>query len=372
MGKTTKGGRALHVFGALERGGAETWFLQALAHRGESPWLADICLLAGREGPCADQARAQGVRVLHCPYKPAATFPARFLRLLREERYDAVHSHVLLFGGVIAALAKRAGVPLRAVHAHNSSDGKPDTAMRGAYRALMRRLIAEHATLTLACSAEAAKTLGADGASILPYGIDLEPFIGTPDGLRQRLGIDAEARVLFAAGSLTHQKNHAFLLEAFAETLKLRPDTDLLIAGEGPLRQELASLAEALGIAERVRLLGLRDDVPDLLLNVADAFVMPSLHEGLPVALLEAQAAGLPCLISQDISDEAIVMDGQVEKLALTGPWAHRMTATRARVDPVEAVDRMRRAGFDVAGCWANLTEQYEAALGRAWKATAA
>ena len=374
MGKIrSRGGRSLHVFGALARGGAETWFLQALARRGESSWSADVCLLAGEEGACVPEARRLGLRVLHCPYRPAAGFPARLLALLRRERYDAVHSHVLLFGGLIAALAERAGAPLRVVHAHNSSDGRADSAGRALYRALMRRMIAEHANLGLACSREAAGMLGCAHTRLLPYGIDLAPFEAPLEGLKSRFGIPAEAPVVGAVGRLTRQKNHAFLLEAF--TASRLEDLHLVIAGDGELRGELEQRADALGVRDRVHLLGLRGDVPALLLGLCDSFAIPSMYEGLPVALLEAQAAGLPCLVSANVSPEAVVLPGQVERLPLdTAAWAEGLgkLAQRPRVEPSAAVARLREAGFDAADSWPRLTALYETALAGAGKAQAA
>lgn len=379
MGKTTSHKRSLHIFGALSRGGAETWFLQALAHRCASHWVADVCLLAGEEGACATQARALGARLLHCPYRPAATFPARFLRLLRRERYDVVHSHVLLFSGAICALANLAGTPLRVAHAHNSSDGRGNGPARELYRALMRRATAQNANLVLACSREAARAFDSPDARILPYGIELSPFTRpsvSPSAaeLRSRFGIPAAARVLAAVGRLTKQKNHAFLLAAFAQTLRLRCDLHLLIVGQGELASDLESQVERLQLRGRVHLLGLRDDVPALLAGVCNGFAMPSLHEGLPVALLEAQAAGLPCLISEAVSNEAVVIAEQVEKLALGGPWAARLAALAAkpRLDPAIAVARLVQGGFDVAQSWPRLTALYEAALGGRWSAQAA
>lgn len=358
MRETDTRKRSLHVFGALSRGGAETWFLQALAHRGASRWVADVCLLADQEGACVPEARALGAPVLHCPYRPAATFPARFLRLLRRERYDVVHSHVLLFSGVVCALAHMAGVPVRAAHAHNASDGRPSTPPRELYRVLMRRTIAEHANLVLACSVEAARIFDAPDPRILPYGIDLQPFT------QPAAGIPTGSAVLGAVGRLVRQKNHAFLLEAFAEALRLRPDLSLVIAGAGELAADLENQIRRLGLEGRVRLLGERRDAPALLRGLA-GFVMPSLHEGLPVALLEAQAAGLPCLISDAISAEATVLPEQVERLPLSASWAERLATlpSKPRLDPSLAAERLRRAGFDVRQSWPALTALYDERL---------
>jgi glycosyltransferase involved in cell wall biosynthesis len=234
----------------------------------------------------------------------------------------------------------------------------------------MRRTIAKRANLVLACSREAAQAFGAGPARILPYGVDLAPFtqphpaMQPHPGLRERLGTPPGARVLGAFGRLTRQKNHTFLLDAFATALRSQPELYLLIAGEGELRSGLEAQILKLGLAGRARLLGLRDDVPALLAGVCNGFAMPSLHEGLPVALLEAQAAGLPCLVSSAISPEATVLGEQVERLALDEPWPERLAALagKPRLEPALATERMRRAGFDVADAWPRLTALYDAA----------
>ena len=374
MGEThTKPRRSLHVFGALERGGAETWFLQALAQRSDARWSADICLLGGREGACVPEARRLGLGIIHCPYNPAPTFPSRLFKLLHRDRYDAVHSHVLLFSGLIAAVAARAGTPVRVAHAHNSFDGRPDTAARFLYRAAMRRLIAGQANLKLACSPEAASAFGCRGVQVLPYGIDLRPFGRSAASLKAQLGIPESAPVVGAVGRLVKQKNHLFLLDAFAAA----PDRELhlAIAGDGPLRADIESAVAERGISSRVHLLGLRGDVPAVLLGLFDAFAMPSLHEGLPVALLEAQAAGLPCLVSDAVSPHATLLPGLVERLPLqASAWSAKLgeASRRPRLAPAMACAQMRAAGCDVAASWTRLTALYDAALDKPARAQAA
>ena len=370
MSQITRGGRSLHLFGTLALGGAETWIVQALESRRDARWTADFCLLGDEEGPYVERVRALGSRVLRCPYRPAATFARRLRRLLEAEGYDAVHSHVLLFSGVTLAAAAAAGVPLRAAHAHNASDGRANSAARACYRALMRRSIARSANLVVACSREAARAFGAAGerAEILPYGIDLRPFRNPANVSRAEFGFPAETRILAAVGRLHPQKNYEFLLDAFSLASMARPELRLVVAGEGDLRPRLEARIAEPDLAGKVRLLGARSDIPALLAGAADAFVMPSLHEGLPLALLEAQAAGLPCLLSNEISREAVVIGAQVERLGLDEDWPAALAdlADRSRFEAREAVRRMRAAGFDAADSWARVETLYDEALAEA------
>ena len=288
--------------------------------------------------------------------------------MIRGGDYSIVHSHVLLFSGVIAAIAQSAGVTVRIAHAHNSHDGRGQGLLRLGYRTLMRWALNRCATHALTCSADAQQFLQRP-AEWLPYGVDLQPFL-EPCSLVWRTDFDipADALVVGHVGRLTAQKNQIFLLDAYAKAASQEQRLHLAIAGEGPLDVQLSQHARTLHCAERIHFLGRRTDVAALLTGLFDAFVMPSLHEGLPVALLEAQAAGLPCLTSDRIGRQAFVLPEMVETLPLetgTAGWAERMlkTARRGRMPRREAARRMRLAGFDSRLSAERLAGFYERAI---------
>ncbi|MBI1354134.1 MAG: glycosyltransferase [Acidobacteria bacterium] len=361
--------RSIHIFGSLATGGAETWFLRLLASRPPGcRWSADVCLLDPQPGPYVERARELGAEILECPFRPAATFPWRLHKLLRGQRYDVVHSHVLLFGGVIAAAAAAAGVPVRVAHAHNSRDGRGGSAGRFLYRAGMRAAMRRFANLGLACSRGAAKMLGLRDVKLLPYGLDLNPCETLRGSLKAELGWTEDAFVLGAVGRLHPQKNHAFLLEAFAEARQWEPRLRLAIVGEGELRPALEERIADLGLDGLVRLTGRRGDVAELLHGLFDAFVMPSLYEGLPVALLEGQAAGLPCLVSDRISREAFAIPELIGSAALDAGWARRLADLpgRRRLASKAARELLRDAGFAIDDAWRRLTAYYDGVLEQA------
>lgn len=360
--------RVLHVVGGLHVGGAETWLAGVLGAVADGGWEADFCLLDDHEGPVAEEFRRQGVTVEHCSLRPLWSFPVRLRRLMLGGNYGIVHSHVLLFSGVIAGIAKWAGVPVRIAHAHNSNDGQTPSVGREIYRRVMRMILRGLATHGLACSDDAASFLGRS-ARWLPYGVNLVGF-REPAVLVRRtdLGIPSGALVLGHVGSLTRQKNQEFLLRAFAKAIEREPRLRLVVAGEGPLKAELESLVAALGISDRVHFIGRRSDVLALMSGLFDGFVMPSLHEGLPVALLEAQAAGLPCLVSDRIGRQVIALADRVEQLPIDGAesmWATAMVklVSRGRLSRRDAGRRLQAAGFDGAMSGARLVAFYEEAL---------
>jgi len=228
--------------------------------------------------------------------------------------YDVVHSHVHHFSGFVLKLAHSAGVPVRIAHCHNDTtpvDCKA-TMLRRMYLRLCEHWIRKHATLGFAVSQKAAEALwGRDWSTderwrILRCAIDLEPFRRPVDGaaVRAELGIPQDALVVGHVGRFDPQKNHEFLLEIFKCLAKSRPNIRLLLVGDGPLRSDIEQKASGLGITDKIIFAGLRRDVSRLMLGAMNVFVMPSLYEGLPIVGIEAQAAGLPYVLSDAITEE--------------------------------------------------------------------
>jgi len=205
----------------------------------------------------------------------------------------------------------------------------------------MRRWINNNATVGLAASRKAARSLfGADWETdsrwrILPYSIDLEPFQTTPNPIaaRAELEIPVDAFVVGHVGRFSEQKNHAFLVRIAAETAKREANMRLLLIGDGPLRSAVEQQVEHLGIADRVIFAGERSDIPRLMQAAMDVFVLPSLYEGLPLVGIEAQAAGLPTILSDTITEEIDVDRSLIRRLSLLQPasvWAETAIADRA------------------------------------------
>jgi len=372
--------RVLHVLGALGRGGVETW-LRELVRRGAGGWRFDFCLLdGGGQGAYEPELTAAGCRILRCPLRPLYSFPYRLATLLRRTGRPVVHSHVHLFSGVILEAARAAGAAVRIAHSHNTHDGRGNGPLRRVYRRTMRTCLSRSMTLGLACSTPAADEL-AGGRSdlrrrtrVLYYGIRLEDFrTCRPDraAIRREFGLPADAEVAGHVGRLTPQKNQLFLLDAAAKAMKRRPRLHLAIAGSGCLGPALARKVHELGISLRVHFLGGRADVPRLMCGLFDVFVLPSLHEGLPLAALEAQAAGLPVLLSGSVAQETVVAGELVRRIPLsagTAAWAAALenSLDSGRCSIETCCRRLAGQGFDVAASLRSLTALYERALASA------
>jgi glycosyltransferase involved in cell wall biosynthesis len=327
--------RILHVLGTMNPGGVETWLMHVLRNIDRSRFQMDFCTFGAEPGLYAAEAASLGSAVLRCP-KGANLwlFGRQFQRVLREGKYDVVHSHVYSFSGAVLRWAGAQGVPMRIAHSHGTNDGRPDVALRRAYRSLMRSWIGCYATHGLAASGIAASSLFGEGwerdrrFKVLHCGIDLRPFQEPVDRrtVRGELRIPIEAPVVGHVGRFDQGKNHRFLLEIAAEVLKRRPETHFLLVGDGPLRPATESLAKSLGLSDRVHFLGVRTDVARLMCGAMDAFLFPSLWEGLPVTLIEAQAAGLRCVVSDRCTAEASILPDQFMQLSLSKP-AHEWAA---------------------------------------------
>ncbi len=231
----------------------------------------------------------------------------------------------------------------------------------------------KHTTLGLAVSQCAADSLfGADWSSdprfrISYCGIDLAPFRAQADrqSVRGEFNIPADAFVVGHVGRFDYQKNHKFLIEIFAALAKRRPDARLLLIGEGPLRPEIEAQVAQAQLTDRVIFAGARPDVPRLMTTAMDAFVFPSHFEGLPLVLLEAQAAGLPCLLADTVAEETTVNTALVRRLSLSRApetWCDelaRLCQSLAGRSRQEAVGVIERSPFNIEVGVARLQEFY-------------
>jgi glycosyltransferase involved in cell wall biosynthesis len=336
--------RILHVVGGMNRGGAETWLMNILRNIDRDRFQMDF--LVHTMQPCAydDEIRDLGSKIIPCLYPSKPGLYARnFKRILHEHGlYDTVHSHVHHFSGYVLRLAQQADVPVRIAHSHldtSQLDAKAGLLRRG-YLKLMKQWIARHATIGLAASQKAGVALFGSNwdtdpsRQILYCSIDLTPFQNfvDPVSVRTELGIPPDAFVIGHVGRFDEQKNHLFLVEIAAEVAKREPKMRLLLVGDGLLRPKIEQKIAQLGLTDRTIFAGSRHDVPRLMLSAMDVFLFPSLYEGLGLVLIEAQAAGLPCIFSDVVPEEADLVKPLIRRFSLSEPasvWADAILAER-------------------------------------------
>jgi glycosyltransferase involved in cell wall biosynthesis len=372
--------RVLQVLGALNRAGAETWLMNVLRNIDRDQFRLDFLVHSTDAGAYDAEVRSLGSRIFPCvgPRNPL-TYSRALRKILRTQGpFDVVHSHVHAYSGFVLRTARQAGVPLRIAHSHCDTsmlDARSGTARR-AYLALMNLWIQKHATLGLAVSRQAAVSLfGADWSAdprwrISYCGIDLAPFRAPADraAVRGEFKIPANAFVVGHVGRFDYQKNHNFLIEIFATLAERRPDARLLLIGEGPLRPTIEEQVVRSGLQDRVIFAGSRPDVARLMMSAMDAFVLPSHFEGLPLVLLEAQAAGLPCLLADTVAEETTVNPALVRRLSLsqsTQAWCDELAGLCRSLEHQscdEALRVIEQSPFNILTGVARLQEIYRGA----------
>ena len=371
--------RILHVVGGMNRGGVETWLMHVLRHIDRDRFHMDFVVHTEKPCPYDDEARALGSKIIPCltPAKPWL-YGDNFKRILREYGpYDIVHSHVHHFSGYVLWLAKQAGIAVRIAQSHNDTSSVQAKAgwYRRLYLALTEWWVDRYATVGLGVSYKAAASLfGATWSTdprrqILYYGIDLTAFQSSVNSvaIRTELGLPADAFAIGHVGRFIEQKNHLFLLEIVAEVAKREPRMRLLLIGDGSLRPEIEQKVIQLGLTDHIIFAGVRPDVPQLMLGAMDLFLLPSFHEGLPLVLLEAQAAGLPCIFSDVITEEVDIVKPLVRRMSLSSSpstWAEAILAaqdTTSGIKETDALAILEKSHFNIKMSLKNLTKVYEA-----------
>lgn len=252
-----------------------------------------------------------------------------FKKLFKKEKYDIVHAHQLFYNGIIMRAAYKAGVGKRIAHSHATEEnrvmGKVKKTVSDIYHAVMRVVIKKYATDIVGCSEKAGeymcgKRLFRERGTVLPNYVNTDEYSFNAERRlqkRKELGITNELLVGHT-GSIYWIKNQTFLVSLLARLLELRPDAHLMLVGEENDGGETRAFAEKLNVADKVMFMGSRDDIPDLLCAM-DIFMFPSRFEALPIAPIEAQAAGLPCIVSIGVPEEIKVTDS-FARLSLDAP----------------------------------------------------
>lgn len=321
---------------------------------------------------------AHGSRVFHVPHfasRPLA-YCSEVGEILAHGAYDGVYVNMLSAANILPILlAKRAGVGAIIAHAHNN--GIPKSLVKKALHALNSSYVCRSATAFFACSPEAATWLfpkvGADRVKVIPNAIDTSAFAFSRSGrerVRGSLGIAADRFVMGNVGRFSEQKNQLFLLDILAS---LRFDgiaCDLLLVGGGDASYQgrFESVVKERGLAEFVHVAGEVEDVPSYL-DAMDVFVFPSLFEGFGTAALEAEASGLPTLVSSGASDDVLVTP-RARKICIDDPslW---VAALEGMLTPALLDDEAARLedGRLVAASPYSLSESGESFARAVWAA---
>ncbi|MBQ3277512.1 MAG: glycosyltransferase [Oscillospiraceae bacterium] len=292
----------------------------------------------------------------------------RFLRALFEkEKYDYLwFNNTSKVNTILPAYAKKYAGAKIITHSHGVAPEEKGLKKMAftALDALHRRRMFQLCDVPFACSQEAAdiyyKYSGAlrDQVLVVRNGILASGFKYSPEDrerVRAELGIDSGEICLGAVGRLAHVKNYPFIISLLPEL----PDKyKLVIVGEGEDRAEMEALIRGLNLDSRCILIGRRSDVPAFL-SAMDVFLLPSFHEGMPYSIIEAQANGLPCIVSDTLSQELKLTDLVIfESIQDSRAWVRRITAAKTAVDRAAMAGKIREKGYDIGETYRSIMEK--------------
>lgn len=304
----TKPIRVAHVVGKMVGGGVESFLMNYFRHIDRTKIQFDLIVDADSKLVPFDEIEGLGGRVFIVPpYQDLMRYQKRLFALLSKEKWTIVHSHLNALSVFPLRIAKSAGVPIRIAHSHSTS-GRGEL-LKNTMKSLLKTQSRRYATEYLACTEDAGKWLFGKNSDfvVVKNAIDLPRFAFCRElrvSMRRQLGILPGQKVIGHIGRFTTQKNHAFLLDVFAEVAKEDHNALLLLVGEGELKESAAEKVRALGLEHKVRFLGQRDDI-ERIYQAFDVFLLPSLYEGLGMVGIEAQRSGLPCIFSDCVPAEA-------------------------------------------------------------------
>lgn len=363
--------RILHVIGAMNRGGVETWLLHVLRAIDRTRFRFHFLVHTDKAAAYDDEIRSLGAPIIPCcETRNPIKYRQRFKRILDQYGpFDVVHSHVYLYSGFVMRLAAEAGVPIRIAHSHTALTDKPSSMARLSYERLMRYWIARYSTHRIGISRVSAERLfgkqAIGSAEVLYYGLDFTRFLQRqqPEELKGRLGIPLHRKVIGHVGRFVPVKNHVFMIEVFQQALNSGLDVHLLLVGEGPLLDTVRQDVESRGISDRCTFAGVQNDVAPFL-SAMDVFLFPSLYEGLGIVALEAQAAGVPVIASAAIPEEIDVVPNLVQHIPLdegAAVWASRVIEKlgNRNVGQGEEAVLMQSSAFALPVCIERLSRIY-------------
>jgi len=368
--------KLLYFSHGLSANGIETFLVNVFGRLNFEKYDVTVLIAIDEGVPSLheDAVRNLGIKIINAGDMDSIKKKIEYIKNVKKEldsgNYDIVHSNMDLLNGITLFLAKRAGVQKRICHAHTTKSQYKSTGMlsflkkfiQKAYSKVMKKLIKISATEFLSCSELASEFFYGNRASKIIYnGIDLEKYSrnnAVENYLEDTFGIDGGKKRIVSVGRISPVKNPFFAIDVMKELSRIRPDFQYLWIGTGELENEAKQKTKELGLDSTVIFTGVRTDVPQIL-GCSDCFFMPSLFEGLPFSLIEAQASGLKCIVSDVVSKTADV--GLIEFFSLDkspAEWAEFISLVLDK--PQREADKEKMKNFDINYTVKQLEEIYD------------
>lgn len=345
--------RVLQIIGSLNRGGAETFLINLYKNIDHDKIRFDFAIYdRPNEKSYFDEVQKLGGRVFFLPDKSKGfTNNIRIIKkIVKENDYEVVWRHTnSCVGGIDLIAAKLGGSKRNILHSHSTGTNKLEKYLHWILRPIVNAMITDR----FACGKVAGEWMyGERNFEIVPNGIDLKNFSfsqETRNLYRKQFQVD-DRFVIGHIGRFEPVKNHQFLIKILGKLKEMGTDSVLVLIGNGRTERSIKDVVKSYGLESSVKFLGNRNDVAGLL-QMMDVFVMPSLYEGLPVTLVEAQVAGLPCVVSDRITQEVDLI-GDMDYLSLELPvevWAEKIIerGQQQRNRDIGA-EKVKEAGYDI------------------------
>lgn len=343
--------RILHVVTYMGRGGLETMIMNYYRNIDRNKVQFDFLVHRQEEADYDKEIVALGGKIYHMPM--LNPFSKSYFNALdsffKEHKYDIVHCHLDCMSAYPLKIAQKNGVRVRIAHSHNKSQDKN---LKYPIKLYSKRLIPKYATHLLSCGKEAGDWMfNGKPYTILNNAIDAQSYRFDKqirEEMREQLGFNQEDFVIGHVGRFNHQKNHNFIIDVFNFVHKKNTAAKLVLVGTGDGQKAIKEKVESLALSDSVLFLGNRTDV-NKILQAMDVFLFPSLYEGLPLSIIEAQAAGLPCVISDNVPPECIVTD-LIEAASLDDALAkwEIVIISQKSVKRKDTYELIKKSGFDV------------------------
>ena len=351
--------RVLHVIGIMNRGGAETMIMNLYRHIDRSKVQFDFVENSSEPAIFDEEIISLGGRIYRCPHyngKNHFTYVKWWNEFFQahSKEYPIVHGQLGSTAAIYLAIAKKYGVYTIA-HSHNTNANRSLQQVAYAVYSFPTRFVADH---FFACSAEAARDRFGRKISenhqlcqVLKNAIDLQQFFisaSNREYIRKKYAIDKDAFVIGHIGRFAEQKNHRFLIEVFEQIVRDFPNAVLLLVGDGELRSKIENMVFEHNLTQNVIFAGVQTNVQEFY-QAMDVFAFPSLYEGLGIVLIEAQASGLPCCVSDSVSQEAILTKLIQQRPLRDGALARAKWILSRKNEPhLDTTAEIQQAGYDI------------------------
>lgn len=361
--------RVAQIIGKWLGGGVESVVMNYYRNIDKSKIQFDfICDEDSTNIPRAEIESMGGRIILIPPYQKVFKYQKELKRVLKEEKYKIVHSHINALSVFPLRAAKKAGVPVRIAHSHSTTNKKEWK--KNLLKMALKPFSKVYATDYFACTEHAGRWLFGDkefdkgNVYVLNNAIDLDKFKYDEQvriAKRKELGIDDNTIVIGHAGRFVAQKNHEFIIDVFNEVHKENKNTKLMLIGKGPLEEQIKEKVKQYELTEAVMFLGQRPEDIHELYQAMDVFLFPSLYEGLGMVAIEAQCSGLPCICSTEVPKIAKVTDN-VEFIDLTEnveKWTKEILLHVNNDRKKDYIEQAEKCGYNIKSEVKKLEKKY-------------